>query len=457
MHVKLDTLAVLVDRIPALRLDSLRQFGRKFLRERQRFLVSLLALSFAGQRAHAAEPWSTALDRSYLLDGLRVSRSGYKALIGTLYKFCGGNSGYDRDRRLSKAYQLRPEIRRAYEELLSSQTFPVIWEDDNGDQCPPPTSGVPPGVPLQLPAVVPLSTDAVDRALLTVERWIAGAKEQDEDGAHWPLTHGRPFTLDAARCLLLECRAWCRSLGGLPSLYVEQSNGRLGPACTPHVIQLPQRLRSLLFCDSGWYDYDLDSSHWRSFASLASAYSIRTDRVREYVDNKAALHERWAEQAGIRHTGLLKPVVLSFLTGGSLAATSYTESGRSIGVDAMRRLAAVPELIALREEANAGMRRVVDLLKTPDGQVTSAIGKTIDAGSFAVAAAHVLTGAEQFAVRTMATEAKPVALIYDGMVARQVDTARLERLVAERSTEALGFPLHVRLRERCFTAPECYR
>ena len=109
MRLALDLRTPLILLLPQLDLECLRAYGRKHVRDRQRFLVELLAMSYERRRPHTRDRNADSFDRDFLVKGLRVSPHGavYSRLLEPFYEFPKGNCGYSKEWGATKAYRLR--------------------------------------------------------------------------------------------------------------------------------------------------------------------------------------------------------------------------------------------------------------------------------------------------------------------------------------------------------------
>jgi hypothetical protein len=459
MRLALDTRTPLTHRLPDLELKRLSELGRKHVGDRQRFLTELFSMSYERRRPHSLYRDADSFDRNFLVKGLRVSPHGkaYTPLLTPFYTFPEDNRGYSKERGATKAYRLRPTVSAALHAVYrSDETLPVTVYNDNGTEVGLDTlgaNGLPHSVAdrITVPAVLPFSTGQIDHAIGRVDEWI----EQFRETMYLDPAKPESTSLAEARRLLDTSRKWVVSLGGLPNLYREQSHGRLGPSGF-HLITMPGRLRQLLFEGSGMVDHDLASCFWSIFQSLGKALSFPTPNADEYLDSKAAWHSRWVRATGHWNPDDFKAVAVSWLTGGTLSASSRTESGRRLGASSMHALGGDPTARALYKEVQHGMKRIVhDALKSEtDGTEKvriNAVGKrlTLEGSSadFPRLCSHALTGYEQFAIRAMCEKVVGLqAVIYDGFIAPAQPVQALEEQVRRRSYEALGVTLEVRLK-----------
>jgi hypothetical protein len=344
-----------------------------------------------------------------------------------------------------------------------NEPLPVLVYDENGTETSLDTllnNGLPRAFAnrFALPSVLRVPLSQIDRAIGRVTGWI----EKFGDTMHLDPAKRDGMTLGEAQRILYTARKWTVSLGGLPNLYKEQSHGRLGPTCF-HLITMPSPLRRLLYEGSAMVDYDLTSCFWSIFQSLGRALSFGTPTVDDYVGSKAEWHHMWAHSTGHRNGGDFKAVAASWLTGGTLSASTKTESGRRLGSSAMQALGGQPATKALYNEIQHGMKRIVrEVLRVEtDGTekvFLNAVGKPLQlkpsASDFGRLCSHALTGYEQFAIREMCGQVVGLqAIIYDGFLAPAQPVAPLEEQVRTRSKEVLGVALDVRLKAKDLAKP----
>lgn len=462
MHVVLDTRAALIERIPDLGLA----FSRKHGEERQRFLIDLLTTSYERRRPHAKESAADSFDRSFLVSGLRCSPRNYKRILSRFYTFSEENRGYDRDRHLTKAYRLRPDVlaglSRVYE---GDEPLPVLWCGDDGEPLPegtgPPANGLPPTLShrLAVPSVLSISKEQIDSAISRIQRWIAvrGSRApldpEKRDGA----------TLEEALRLLYVSRKWVVSLGGLPNLYTLHSTGRAGPSGF-HVIQMPSALRRVLFEGRTLVDYDIASCFPSIFISLGKAAGFPTIQVEQYVNAKHDYHARWVWMSQKRSKpDDFKSVTSSWFTGGNLSSCQRTHGAQLVGSETMQRLVADRFTVALYREVREGMKRVVRDIGSwqTDGAkkvLVNAVGATYPPEgakvTFGGQCCHILTGYEQYAIRSMCHKATGLqAIIYDGYVASPQDTRALEEELRQDASRELGVDLQLHLKRTSWSEP----
>lgn len=455
---QLDTLDALTKVLPELSHEATRLRGRKNIELRRHGTADLLLSSYSHQRPHRTVKGAEAFTRDLLTETLGVSpnRQAVATNLKPFFDFAEGKRGYSPRRKRCKAYRPKAHVHAAVRGLVEGNVpLPVRWRTKQGDMLPPgsvpPTNGVPEPLASRIfmPSVIRLTVGKVNRCLGWVAWWI------DVLGSEAPLNAEKPdgATLGDARSMLHLTRRWVTSLGGLPNCYAEQSHGRLGPPGF-HLIQLPNTLRHLLFEGSDLIDYDLRSAHFSLFISLGKAFGFETTNAEQYITEKDAIHAGWADLTGCRDLGAFKRLTASFLTGGSLAASPFTESGEALGLEAMALLSADAFAQALQREVRLGMQQLFHAELGKDGRdhiLTNVLGKELvlegTHRDFGRACSHILTGYEQWVMREMcAGMSGLVALIYDGMIATEQNTEGLEAHIRETSLRTLGFALDVRIK-----------
>lgn len=461
-HQEIDTVRLLCARIPELSAERFRMFGRKFVRERQDFVASLLLDAYTKRRKHRHTSGALALSRDEIVDGLRISDVGgkYKEILTPFFDFPEGNSGYSMQAKRTKPYTVRASIRERVDAALTTDdVLSLVWMRDGRRVSPPPkvsANGIPKPLASRLfvPRTFPLSIEQVDRAVQSVEQ------RTTLEGSSSPLNEAKPngTTIGTALAQLRIVRHWVRATGGLSNQYREQSQGRLGPLSSGHIIQLPAALRRLLLKGSELVEYDLVSCHLSVFLSLGPVYGFETGHTEAYVRDKSAVHAKWSALTGHDQPHAFKSIIVSFLNGGKLSASQHTASGRLLGAEAMRRFMGCPHAQALQREIREGIKAIVtrETKEHTAHSLVNAVGCTLrlnSTTSMGKRSAHLLTGYEQFSIREMLAGVEGVqGIIYDGFLARSLDTTALEQRVTAASTAQLGFPLTVKLRAESFNA-----
>ena len=268
-------------------------------------------------------------------------------------------------------------------------------------------------------------------------------------------------TLADALRLLRVAKQYTISIGGLPNFYCVQSHGRLGPLGF-HVIGVPKLVRELLFEGSGLCDFDLVSCFPSIFASLGRAYGFPTEMVERYISDKQRYHEYWTFTTKTFSADVFKPLVASFFTGGKLSPSPKTAGARALGHDAMELLRTNEAACRLYDEIRSGMKRIIqESTKERDGRdmvFLNAVGARLqvsrERSDFGKICAHLLTGYEQFAIRTVSRHVEGLrGIIYDGFVALPQRTCGLEAHIQAASVKVLGLKLDLRLKQQDLSEP----
>jgi hypothetical protein len=486
VRLRLDTTAALVDCLPALSLDEIRQRGGRkgmYAEQRQRALAKMLSCSYEHCHPHKTEIGASYFSRDSFLAEFHVDKNGdaYKRLIEPFYDFPHGDNNYDKDRRLTKPYYLNGFVLEALQSVYEGQTpLPVIDENNSiVTRRDLPCNGIP--APLDadffVPSVIEVPIDRIDRAISHVDDLIR------RDGEHQLCNpqKGRGLPLGECRRSLFACRQWAMSIGGLPNFYSQKSdddretaNGRLYPTTYTHAITLPRPLRELVLSEPGRWDYDFKSCYWSIFRSVCRAIGFQTPRADEYVLHRGDTHAHWID---ITHTGTkddYKAIALSWLSGARLSSWHETEGVQLLGLDghdAMKILVKDSIAKSLYKEVRDGMTRIVEHTREignvrdlPNGKrvYVNAVGaelKTEPAPSRGRIRkrgriwSHLLTGYEQFAMRAICPHVPGlVAIIYDGFLAPWIAVEPLEQHVRESSRNALGIELDMELKAEPFGA-----
>jgi hypothetical protein len=466
MRLYLDTLPALLNRLPDLTADRMRERGgRKHVEHRQRALTALMEGSYTGLHLqHRTYPDADAFTGRYLQKRLKTNTANgtTASLLRPFYAFPEGNRGY-RAGKTAKAYRLDYEAANAVEDVLSGdEPLSGLVESDNyTDRLrfeDLPENGIPRpvGDALFVPKVLPLTPHAVERAQWKVHDRMC------REGKYAPLNPAkgeRSFPLERAWRRLQTCRHWVVSYGGLPNVYREESTGRLGPVGL-HVIGLPKELRRLLLAGSGLVDFDLAACNWSIVQSVAGALSLPTPVIDGYRADRQRWHDRWATLTkGTVPAAAFKAVTLSWLTGGQLSEY-HGAAADTIGPEGVRVLRDDPDARRLKEEARAVMKKITAraLTAVSDGKETvylNAVGAVLRPGKGQKGAlqkcSHVLTGFEQFAIRRVCREVRSLrAIVFDGFIAPDQDHSGWSGLIERESYEALGIPLRLHLEKSSF-------
>lgn len=470
MRLSLDTTAALVPRLPALSLDSIRATGgRKHVEPRQRFLAHATEAAYSGYRRHKTAPGASYFHSRALDAGLQTGKSGATAtkLLTPFFSFPEGRTGFHAGHRIAKPYRLREAPAGALDVVLGGDVCLDAYLEDAAGHRKEFDSLPACGMPAELagtfpvPKVFPLSMAAVDGALTTVEAW---ADADGWDAVADPSKAAGALTLYEARRMLRACRAWTRSVGGLPSLYRVESNGRLG-GIGLSVVSLPRVLRGLLLAGSGLRDYDLEASNWRLYASAARACGFPTPAADEYLANRKRHHRAWTAAAGQREA-TVKAVPLSWLTGATLSAHPDCAAVQVMGAESFRTLAALPFVREFYKETAATMPRLCAevLPEVADGGrrvYVNAVGAVLAPEKRGAdlkdgqKASHLLTGLEQVAMQVIGPHVRGLAaVVFDGLLAPAQGVAHWPGIIRDESAAVLGFPLDVTFAVKPFEVPE---
>jgi len=468
MRLRLDTTAALVEKIPSLHIDAIRdRAGRKFAPVRQAYLAELIELGYSRRRRHKTQSAAFSVSAVELIEGLHAPSETYPAIIAPILEFPPGKQGFSIEQRQTKPYRLRPEVETAAHEVFTGcSALPVVCRDTGREVMPEqlPTNGLPAdlALPFTVPSILPLRVSDVDRAIDRVREWIA------QTGNDYALLNREKgddsMTLaDAVRRLYIV-RQWVQSLGGLPNFYTLQQTGRLGPTeATAHVLTLPSTLRRLLLARSGLCDFDVKACHWSILSAVGHALGFPTEHMDDYLAHRDEWHGHLANVTGCRYESRIKRVLLSLLNGGTLSSSPMTENAKALGVFGMQRLSADERTQCLYREVRHGLKALLKACQraTVNGErlPVNALGLTLEPAegsrksveksarpSFQQECAHVLVGIEQVAIRAMAEKVTGLqALCYDGWISPPQDTRPLEDHARDVTTRVLGYPVSVSL------------
>lgn len=466
MQLWLDITGALVKKLPTLHVDCIREIGgRKYVRARQTFLVSLLLAAYMKTRPHATEDGAESFTCLELESGLR-SRN-YAALLDPFFKFPHGNKGYSRDNGRTKWYRLWPNVLDAVQNVMEGMEPVAVRRWDTNaivQRSDLPSSGISDTLTLgfTIPSVLPLALRDVDTAIETVKRW--KAIHLGNGAALLTPEKGGSTTLDDTLRILYNARQWTCTLGGLPNFLREQTTGRLCPiqGSQLNVVNLSSRARQLLLRSSGLVDYDIRSCLWAIFICAGHALGFETTQAQSYYTDKSQWHQRLTELTGVRSATTLKRVVLSWLTGGTLSSSPLTQSGALVGSSGMRALGEDSVVRSLYGEVRAGLKIMLGAAdKIRDGKTTlllNAVGLPLEVGkggaAFGQQTAHLLFGFEQFVIRSMAAQVTGLhAVVYDGFIAARQQTTPLIARAERDSAAILGIPIRVELKCSAFAEP----
>ncbi|HXC24854.1 MAG TPA: hypothetical protein VNU46_02990 [Gemmatimonadaceae bacterium] len=472
MRLTLDVRSVLIAAVPEIGLARIRATaGRKYAHKRQQVLCDWALQSYMRVRTHKANPEASSFSCTALRNDLHIKN--FKPLLRGLYYFTERNGRYSRERAQTKQYCLHPHVRMALSAVMQGTAPLTVLNVDTGlpvTRSSVPNNGIPAGLDdrLFVPSVMVVPMVQIETA---IHRLIeAGADYGSSVCADIEKPDG--CTMGDALQYLYTCRKWISSpLGGVPNMYKVTSTGRLGPDGF-HVIQFPAVVRRLLFDGSGLSDYDIESAHFNIFRSRARSLGFLTPYADEYVAQKAHHHRRWMSETGHVNVADFKATATSWLNGGSLSESVRTETGKRLGSTVVTILKEDTFASALRQEARDGMVRIVAAMATEatgntETTYTNVVGATIRVQQkahgkgayrqvdFGRLCAHVLTGYEQWAIREVCSIAVGLeVIIYDGLIAGPGQERTLTEHILHRSTEKLGFPLELRMKEAALTAPE---
>jgi hypothetical protein len=228
---------------------------------------------------------------------------------------------------------------------------------------------------------------------------------------------------------------------------------QLGPVGF-HAINYPKPLRHLIFADKHLVDYDIATCGPSIFRCLGDRYNFSTTAWTTYIDHKDDFHTRLMAITGHAKPDDIKSEITALLYGSSGWCSGPT-SNNSLSVPAKRALHADCFIRALKDEARVGMRTVLYQEFTPSLRKNSILVNAVQAelpyekgGRWRRQAyAHLLTGYEQFAIRTVCRGMIGLVLIvYDGFIAAEQNVEDLERLIAVESQRELNVPLALRLK-----------
>ena len=459
--------------LPQLGLSEIRAVaGSRNLIERRDALMELNLISWQSLWPHRLNPSATSFSSRWLRESLHsLDGKQVPALLSLTHDFARGQRGYYKARGITKQYQQRPSVKRAIDAVFDAATLIPLMEllpDGTTRRLTAdnlPLDALPESLSkeIHVPSVFALTIAQVERALRKIEAAI------ERTDPTFPLDAARPngHTLVDAKRSLLVCRQFAEQVGGIPALYMEFGSGRLGSSgSTLHPVTMSRSLRHLLLEDSGLFDFDIIACNWSIYLAVAESMGLSTTHSRRYVEDRVGFHSEWAQLTGHTDPSAFKSIALSWLTGGSLGESDRASAVQSIGRESVRRLAQAKSVQCLRQEVQQGISAIVSnapqrIDEAGRTVIENALGKTVTLdGSISKyqpkAAAHLLAGWEQFAIRAMCPLVSGLkAIVFDGFIAQQQQSVDpLESAVRTMSQDLLGFKLDVRLKVQPFKAPD---
>lgn len=435
----------LLERLPELDLFSnpIFQCVRKKA-AKQRFLLQLLRQSFRGSHRHANsnighDSFSYQYLRKHLGDD-------YKRYLTPFYDFPVDNSGYAKERQLTKKYRLKPDVRETIESAhhSCSESAKVITKKGRTlKRHELPKNGITGSYStISVPSVVPIDPAVLDETIAQVLEVIAPLRESARHADR----------LERTLAQLLEARRWITTLGGIPNLYRQFSNGRLGAKHPFHLINVTREARLLLLRGQGLYDYDFSAAHLTILRDLANGYGCKTPTLDDFLEDRQVLYQFIEETFEIPPEDS-KRFLLSFIYGAELPPNPHSENTEMLGYENQRILSQFPEIEQIHQEIREAGKVVIKKARTAatrDGRVTlNVLGLPTAETRIAKRLSHLLMGYEALMLDSICRDLDDIScVIYDGWIGRDQDVTRLEEKIEVQSTQELGFPIKLQIKKR---------
>jgi len=230
-------------------------------------------------------------------------------------------------------------------------------------------------------------------------------------------------------------------LGNVLHRYVESSSGRLYADGAGSLQNAPKEIRKAALV-SLW-DYDVENCHFAIMAQMAKRAGEHCDAIEHYMGHKKPIRAEIAQAVGISIDDT-KTCLLALMYGARTTAWHESAIPETIGVDAARRLYALPLFANIANDVKrAGKAILAQHPVNRQGGLPNAFGKSLDTKKHKKASqrlAHLVQGVEALALWTC-IERHPGEIVlvqHDGFTAiKQLDKAELERAI----TAATGYVL----------------
>lgn len=232
--------------------------------------------------------------------------------------------------------------------------------------------------------------------------------------------------------------------GQLPQVYAVAPTGRLY-ARGLNLQNAPGLIKEAAL--HGLWEYDLSNCHFAIVGQMAQRFGASSAAIDHYIANKASVREEVADAAMIS-VEQAKRCMLALLYGARPSGRGRDAIPSMIGVDAARRLYAVPAFKTISREIDSARRAILAgwSCRTANGSLKNACGRAIRPSARAAEKlAHLVQGVEAKALMTVVSmHADHVVLLqHDGFTSvRQLDSRALEVAIRD----AVGY--HLRVEER---------
>ena len=242
-------------------------------------------------------------------------------------------------------------------------------------------------------------------------------------------------------------------LGNVLHRYVESSSGRLYADGVGSLQNAPKEIRKAALV--GLWDYDVENCHFAIMAQMAKRAGEHCDAIEHYMAHKKPIRAEIAQAVGISIDDT-KTCLLALMYGARTTTWHETAIPETIGVDAARRLYALPLFANIANDVKrAGKAILAQHPVNRQGGLVNAFGKSIDTKSrekqkdkpakkapkASQKLAHLVQGVEALALWTC-IERHPgeiVLLQHDGFTAiKQLNKAELEQAIQTATGYALA-------------------
>jgi len=463
-----------------LRLPTLDDWVRSCVVARQgkdkkiHFLSRLLSLAFFLERPHADLLHISFPSKAGAMNGLLFastfysrdlrkhlggSHGDYQMYLRPFFDFSERNDGYDKQRRITKAYLLNAETLKTLLKFWAGDGPAKIIDAGNEKtftSADLPENGIcqTSYSTLQIRPLVEFSHDHIDR---TIQDEQAAQVDEYGSGLHISVRRRRVKALRH----LYRVRQWVRCLGGVPNLYSDygtnptDGNGRLYGLGELHLQRLPRAARKLLYQGTGWWDFDFEACHWSILRSLAIGYGLDAPVLDDYLSDRKHLNEQIADDLEVP-VAKMKRVMNSTLYGQPLSKSPHCSLYATIGPAAIDRLMEQDYYLWLRDELKNNIWPVIIDKHRLGDVVVNAVGKELNmtvAENTTPARrllSHILTGYEAWALNLVCKNHQDlIALMHDGWVSENPrDKQHLENFIANQATTQFGFPITLKIKEQ---------
>lgn len=193
----------------------------------------------------------------------------------------------------------------------------------------------------------------------------------------------------------------------------------------------------------GHWDYDINCCHFAILRQMAARVGCSCPSIDHYVQNKNIVRQAVADESGI--TPKQAKSVLTMTAYGAPASVREDDAIPSeIGVDAARRVYASPTFQAIKKEALAASRKILNKHKDQNGNFVNAFNKALKKSKIkrSEKMSHLLTGIEAMALRAAVRTCRDsvVLLQHDGFVTnKRIDLNAVHQAVRDETGYELTF------------------